>query len=84
VTVPPLATRRLRTRAVRLEWATNVWNVMEVGVTITLGIQARSLALVAFGLDSVVEIFASSVVIWNLRDRRKDPEDRRECTVRCA
>ena len=50
---------------------------MEVGVTVTLGIQARSLALVAFGLDSVVEIFASSVVIWNLRDRRSDPGDRR-------
>lgn len=50
---------------------------MEVGVTITLGIQARSLALVAFGLDSVVEIFASSVVIWNLKDRRSDPGDRR-------
>ena len=46
---------------------------MEVGVTITLGLRAGSLALVAFGLDSVVEIFASSVVIWNLRDRRSDP-----------
>ena len=50
---------------------------MEVGVTVTLGIEARSLALVAFGLDSVVEIFASSVVIWNLRDRSSDPGDRR-------
>ena len=56
---------------------------MEVGVTITLGLQARSLALVAFGLDSVVEIFASSVVIWNLRDRRSDPGIA-ECTVLCA
>jgi divalent metal cation (Fe/Co/Zn/Cd) transporter len=70
-------TDRLRRRGVRLEWATNGWNVMEVVVTLTLGIQARSLALVAFGLDSVVEIFASSVVIWNLNDRRADPGDRR-------
>ena len=50
---------------------------MEVVVTISLGWQARSLALVAFGLDSLVEIFASTVVIWNLRDDRRDPGDRR-------
>ena len=68
---------RLRRRGVRLEWATNGWNVMEVGVTVTLGLQARSLALVAFGLDSIVEIFASSVVIRNLNDERPDPGDQR-------
>jgi divalent metal cation (Fe/Co/Zn/Cd) transporter len=67
----------LRRRGVRLEWATNGWNAMEVVVTITLGIQAGSLALIAFGLDSVVEIFASTVVIRNLRDGRHDPGDRR-------
>jgi divalent metal cation (Fe/Co/Zn/Cd) transporter len=67
----------LRRRGIRLEWMTNGWNVMEVFVTVTLGILARSLALVAFGLDSLVEIFASSVVIWNLNDRRNDPGDRR-------
>lgn len=50
---------------------------MEVVVTITLGMQAGSLALVAFGLDSVVEIFASTVVIRNLRDDDADPGDRR-------
>src|SRR5580765_2825848 len=50
---------------------------MEVAVTITLGVRAGSLALIAFGLDSVVEIFASTVVIRNLRDDRNDPGDRR-------
>ena len=50
---------------------------MEVAVTLTLGIQARSLALVAFGLDSIVEIFASTVVIRDLSDPRPDPGDRR-------
>jgi divalent metal cation (Fe/Co/Zn/Cd) transporter len=67
----------LRRRGIRLEWATNGWNAMEVVVTITLGVQARSLALIAFGLDSVVEIFASTVVIRNLHDDRRDPGDRR-------
>ena len=63
----------LRRRGIRLEWATNGWNAMEVVVTVTLGVQARSLALVAFGLDSVIEIFASMVVIKDLRDQRHDP-----------
>jgi divalent metal cation (Fe/Co/Zn/Cd) transporter len=67
----------LRRRGLRLEWATNGWNAMEVVVTITLGVQAGSLALIAFGLDSVVEIFASTVVIRNLHDDRADPGDRR-------
>ena len=50
---------------------------MEVVVTILLGVQAGSLALIAFGLDSIIEIFASMVVIRNLHDDRHDPGDRR-------
>jgi len=50
---------------------------MEVVVTISLGVQAGSLALIAFGLDSLIEIFASTVVIRNLHDDRRDPGDRR-------
>ena len=51
----------------RLEYATVAWNVLEVFVTIGLGIAAGSLALIGFGLDSLVEIFASVVVLWHLR-----------------
>ena len=47
----------------RLEWFTVAWNVVEVVVTVTLGVLAGSLALVAYGLDSVIEIFASLVVV---------------------
>jgi divalent metal cation (Fe/Co/Zn/Cd) transporter len=54
----------LLARGRRLEAATIGWNVLEVFVTIGLGVAAASLALVAFGLDSLVEIFASVVVIW--------------------
>ncbi len=68
---------RLRRLALRLEWATNGWNTMEVFVTVALGVAARSLALIAFGLDSLVEIFASVVVIWHLRDDTADVDDRR-------
>jgi divalent metal cation (Fe/Co/Zn/Cd) transporter len=54
----------LLARGRRLEIATIAWNAVEVFVTIGLGIAAASLALIAFGLDSLVEIFASVVVIW--------------------
>jgi divalent metal cation (Fe/Co/Zn/Cd) transporter len=54
-------------RAERLELLTIAWNVVEVFVAVGLGIAAGSLALVAFGLDSLVEIFASGVVLWQLR-----------------
>ena len=70
-------TEEWRRRGLVLEWATNGWNAMEVVVTISLGLRAGSLALIAFGLDSVVEIFASTVVIRNLRDERVDPGDQR-------
>jgi divalent metal cation (Fe/Co/Zn/Cd) transporter len=62
-------------RARRLEIATIVWNVAEIGVTIALGVSAGSLALIAFGLDSVAEIAASAAVLWTLRgtlDRQRE------------
>lgn len=74
---PPDARERLRRRALRLEWATVAWNVGEFGVTLALGLAARSLALVAFGLESCVEVFASLVVVWHLRGRGSDRRTRR-------
>ncbi len=50
---------------------------MEVFVTISLGIAARSLALIAFGLDSIVEVFASVVVIWYIADHGASGRSRR-------
>ena len=67
MTLTGAAHDRLMRRGIRLEWATNGWNAMEVVVTISLGLAAHSLALVAFGLDSLIEVFASTVVIVHLR-----------------
>jgi divalent metal cation (Fe/Co/Zn/Cd) transporter len=49
-----------------LQWITIGWNSVEVFITIGLGAISGSLALVAFGLDSLVEVFASLVVLWQL------------------
>jgi divalent metal cation (Fe/Co/Zn/Cd) transporter len=58
---------RLQRRALRLEYATIAWNLGEAVLTIGLGITARSLALIGFGTDSIIEVFASSVVVWHVR-----------------
>lgn len=68
-----MSDRRVERRAVVLEWFTIAWNSGEVVVTLVLGIAARSLALVAFGLDAVVEVFASVVVVWHLARDRTEP-----------
>lgn len=64
----------LRRRAFALEYATIAWNVLEGVAAIVAGLLAGSVALVAFGLDSSVEVFASAVVVWELRgvDRRRE------------
>jgi len=62
------ASDRLRRRGLRLVWATIIWNIFEVFITIGLGVASGSIALIAFGTDSVVEVFASLVVVWHSRD----------------
>ncbi len=67
----------LLARGRRLQYATIAWNLMEVVVTVGLGIAAASLALVAFGLDSLVEVFASVVVIWFIANHHAEARARR-------
>lgn len=62
----PDARPRLQRRALRLEYATIAWNLGEAVLTVALGILAGSLALIGFGTDSVIEVFASSVVVWHV------------------
>lgn len=58
---------RLRRRASRLAVFIVVWDVIEGAVAITAGLAANSIALVGFGIDSGIEVFAASVVLWELR-----------------
>jgi divalent metal cation (Fe/Co/Zn/Cd) transporter len=49
-----------------LEWITLGWNVAGIVVLAAAALAARSVALAGFGLDSLIEIGASTVVIWEL------------------
>jgi divalent metal cation (Fe/Co/Zn/Cd) transporter len=60
-----VGTRALR-RGRQLEMATLFWNVAGVIILAIAAVGARSVALAGFGLDSVIEIGASTVVLWEL------------------
>ena len=68
---------RLRQRGFWLEYASMAWMTAEAAVAITAGVIASSIALVGFGLDSVIEFFAAAIVVWQLRG-----EDRETRAVR--
>ena len=53
-------------RGFALEYVTLAWNVAGIVVLAIAAISARSVALAGFGLDSLIEIGASTVVIWEL------------------
>jgi divalent metal cation (Fe/Co/Zn/Cd) transporter len=57
---------RLLRRGLALEYATLAWNVVGMVVLGVAALAARSVALVGFGLDSLIEIAASMVVVWEL------------------
>ncbi len=56
--------RRLKRMASALTAFTILWNVVEALVALVSGIVARSIALVSFGLDSLVEVSSATVIAW--------------------
>ncbi len=60
------ARQSLLRRGFALEYATLAWNVVGIVVLAAAAIHAKSVALAGFGLDSLIEIGASLVVIWEL------------------
>jgi divalent metal cation (Fe/Co/Zn/Cd) transporter len=69
-TPDPAERARLQRRARRLAWGGNLWHVAEFAIAIAAGISASSIALVGFGLDSLIEVLAGSVVVWLYTGRR--------------
>ncbi len=71
------ATRRLLLRrGLRLEYATLAWNVVGSVLVLAAAAAARSVALAGFGLDSLIEIVASAVVVRQLNGSDKAREQK--------
>jgi divalent metal cation (Fe/Co/Zn/Cd) transporter len=64
--------------------ATVAYNLVEAGVALYAGVQAGSIALVGFGLDSVIELTAAAVVLWRLRLEARGAEVERVQIVEAA
>jgi divalent metal cation (Fe/Co/Zn/Cd) transporter len=68
--------RALLRRGRVLEGITLGWNVAGIVVLAVAAVAARSVALAGFGLDSLIEIGASVVVLWELSGSGEDRQRR--------
>ncbi len=65
-------------KALSLEYFTVGYNILEAVASIIAGSFAGSIALVGFGLDSIVESLSGCVLIWRLKNRDTDDPEREE------
>ena len=70
MSAPPLNSARSRadlvSQAFWLEWLTIAWMLIEAAVALWSGYVAHSITLIAFGLDSVIELISAGVLVWRL------------------
>jgi divalent metal cation (Fe/Co/Zn/Cd) transporter len=83
VTIDPGRPALIR-RAFWLESATVAWMVVEAAVAIWAGVQAASVSLVAFGIDSLIELASAGVLIWRLTVELRNGEAFAESAERMA
>jgi divalent metal cation (Fe/Co/Zn/Cd) transporter len=75
-TADPEQRRRLGRRAQLLAAASVTYNVVEAIIAIGAGVVAGSVALVGFGLDSVVEVSSGLIILWQFRHRLPETRER--------
>ena len=75
------ARKRVLQRRIRLVVTITIaYNVVEAIIALVAGTVASSAALVAFGLDSIVEVLSAAAVAWQFS--AKDPESREKVALR--
>jgi divalent metal cation (Fe/Co/Zn/Cd) transporter len=65
----------------RLEYFTLGWNLTEALVGIIAGVIAGSIALIGFGVDSIIESFSGAILLWRLQ-RHKADEKREQLALK--
>jgi divalent metal cation (Fe/Co/Zn/Cd) transporter len=66
---------RLKTKALALVWIGEIWNLFDAVVALWSGIGAGSVALIGFGLDSILELAAGAILIWRLQTKWEDDDE---------
>jgi divalent metal cation (Fe/Co/Zn/Cd) transporter len=80
-TLQPQARARLVRQGLHLEYLTLGWNLVEAAVAVSAGLLAGSIALVGFGIDSVIEMSSGAILLWRLSSDR-DEESREQIEAR--
>lgn len=65
-------------RALQLSYFTVGYNIVECALSVIFGIFAGSIALVGFGLDSLVESLSAGIVVWRFRKHGSMSEEEEE------
>lgn len=73
----PERRRQLGRRAQLLAGASVAYNLVEAVVAVAAGAAASSIALIGFGLDSLVEVGSGLVILWQFRHRMPETRERR-------
>jgi divalent metal cation (Fe/Co/Zn/Cd) transporter len=68
--VDPGERARLERRARLLAWGGNAWHIVEFAIAVGAGVAAGSIALVAFGVDSLIEVAAGLAIVWRFSGSR--------------
>jgi divalent metal cation (Fe/Co/Zn/Cd) transporter len=72
-------------RGRRLEYFTIAWNSLEGVIALIVGWMAGSIALVGFGVDSVIEVTSGATVLWlmctDLDVPRRERNEKRALTI---
>src|ERR1700758_5207071 len=64
-------------RGRRLEYITIFWNSLGALAALVSGVVAGSVALLGFGLDSLVEVTSGAALVWRLhQDKRREAAER--------
>lgn len=61
-----------------LEYLTIGWNLLEAIIAIGAGLVASSIALVGFGLDSIIEVSSGAALLWRLHMDAPEKRERAE------
>jgi divalent metal cation (Fe/Co/Zn/Cd) transporter len=71
---PAFVSARRRRLAWWLTGATITWNSVEALTTLITGWFANSIALVGYGLDSIIEVSSALVIVWRLSHQSDDAQ----------
>jgi divalent metal cation (Fe/Co/Zn/Cd) transporter len=73
----PATRATLELRARRLAATSVAYNVVEAAVSMAAGVAASSVALVGFGLDSIIEMSSGLIIVWQFRHELPESRERR-------